>query len=191
MTLTYISRVWNVNISQTVWSRAKVPMMTLIQVDICYWMSCSMTLTYIFKVKLFTWLFWQVSVEKIKTILLPSERKSGICIEWRHRECCTSWPWRTFSRSWNLKCEYLRNSEILRKLFECDFYRRWYLSPNGINAIVVLRDLDPHFQGQAIAIKKCAGSGCPQADFPRPAMELLLSYTGIHVSNSQQSKCSL
>ena len=28
-------------------------------------------------------------------------------IEWRHWECCTSWPWPTFSRSRIFKSEYL------------------------------------------------------------------------------------
>ena len=37
---------------------------------------------------------------------------SQVCdIEWRHCECCTSWPWPTFSRSRIFKCEYLENGE--------------------------------------------------------------------------------
>ena len=38
-----------------------------------------MTLTYIVKVKLFKWLFGQVNVGKLQTLLLKLDRKSGIC----------------------------------------------------------------------------------------------------------------
>ena len=48
-----------------------------------------------FQVFLFTSKCW-----KIQTLLLPLDRKSGICIEWHHFECCASWVWPTFSWSW-------------------------------------------------------------------------------------------
>ena len=38
-----------------------------------------------------------------------------VAIEWCHCECCTSWPWITFSRSWNLKCAYFENVESEQK----------------------------------------------------------------------------
>ena len=79
-------------------------------------------------------------------------------IEWDNCECCTSWPWPTFSRSqtWND-----------RKSASYDLDRCWNLPSNGIIVNVVLRDLDLHFQGQIFscypfAIKNCAGSGWPR-----------------------------
>ena len=62
-----------------------------------------------------------------------------------HCECCTSWTWLPFSRSWILKCEYLENGESKQKLYDiCS----WYLPSNGTIANVVLHDLDLNFQSQ-------------------------------------------
>ena len=52
-------------------------------------------------------------------------------MEWRICQCCISWAWPTFSRSWNLKCEYLENDESWRIVLNYDNYWRWYLQYNG------------------------------------------------------------
>ena len=76
---------WNVNISKTVRASKKYSRMTFIEVDICHriWllrMLNSMTLTWIFMVKLFTQLFWRGW--KKQTLLLPWDRKSCICLSY-------------------------------------------------------------------------------------------------------------
>ena len=72
---------------------------TFIEIDICHRMEplrvlCFMTLTYIFKVILFKWLFEKAG--KMQTLLLPSYWMASL--RWS-----TSSPWSTFSRSLILK----------------------------------------------------------------------------------------
>ena len=54
-----------------------------IVVDNCHWMGPMQMLyfmmTYIFKLKLFKWLFWHVKAGSMQTLLLPSDSESGIC----------------------------------------------------------------------------------------------------------------
>ena len=52
---------------------------------------------------LFDWRISRKRWEIEQTLLLSINRKSRIYIEWRNCECCTSWPWPTFSRSQNFK----------------------------------------------------------------------------------------
>ena len=66
---------WNVNISKMVRSSKKCLSMTFIEFDIChrigpFQMLYSVTLTYIFKLKLCNWLFWQVNARKRQSLLL-------------------------------------------------------------------------------------------------------------------------
>ena len=48
---------------------------------------------------------------KIQPFVLLSGRSLVLTIVWRHCKCCTSGLLPTFSRSQNLKCEYLENGE--------------------------------------------------------------------------------
>ena len=55
----------------------------------------------------------------------------------------------------------------LEKMLKYNFYKGRYFPSNGTIVIVVVHNLDFHFQGQtfscyAFAIKKCSGSGCPR-----------------------------
>ena len=85
---------WNVNISRALRDSENAQLLLLknmifsIEWDYCD-LLYSMTLTQIFKVKLFKLLFWEVNAGKMQTLLLPSYRKSGIC----HR---TARPWMLF-----------------------------------------------------------------------------------------------
>ena len=55
-------------------------------------------------------------------------------IQWHHCKCCISWPWPTFLRLRNLKCEYLG----------------WYSPLNRTIVPRQLHDLDIHFQSQTL-----------------------------------------
>ena len=68
-----------------------------------------------------------------------------VAIEWRHCECCTSWPWLVYSQSRNFwkyaTFIYLQNDVIERKMLKYVFFRGWYWPSNGAIASVVHPDL--------------------------------------------------
>ena len=74
----------------------------------------SVTLTYIFKVKLFKWQFWQENAGKCMHCYCH-QIGSRVFI---------SWPWPTFSRSWYFKCDYLKNGESYRQRYVIWLLRR-------------------------------------------------------------------
>ena len=103
-----------------------------------------------FKVKILTFYltnFSQMVRDKTKITIVVQIGSHAFTIALCQYECCTSWPWPTFSRLRILKCEYLENGESQRKMLKCDFYRGWYSPSNVTIANVLLRDLDLNFQG--------------------------------------------
>ena len=88
-----------------------------------------MALIFVFKVKILTFFL-------ICEYLANGEGWSRHCCchqigSWAlASECCTSWPWPTFSRSRILKCKTVRAG---KKMLKYDFYRGWYLQLNGNN----------------------------------------------------------
>ena len=102
-------------------------------------------------------------------LLVPSDRSRVSIIEWLRCECCTSWPWPTFSRLRFFKYEYhdSRKRWELAKMLKYNFYRDWYLPSNGTILHIPLRDLDLNLQGQILScspfvIKNCTIDGCPR-----------------------------
>ena len=111
---------------------------------------------------------------KMQKLLLPSDRKSGIC----HRMVplwmlyIMIFTYNFNSRIW--KCKYLENGEKERKILKCDFYRSLYFSSYVTIENGVLLELDLSSEGQtfscyAFAIKKCTGIGWPRQDFSQHA----------------------
>ena len=79
----------------------------------------------IFKVKLLKWLFWQVNTGKCKRYYCHQIGILVFAIEWRNCECCTSWPWPTFSRSLILNVNILKTvrASVNAQIW---LYRGWY-----------------------------------------------------------------
>ena len=81
----------------------------------------------------------------MQTLLLPSDRKSGIChrLEWLR---ILSWPFPKFFKVINFEIWLSwKWWELAKKMLKCDFYRGWYLPSTVVN--VVLCDLDLNFPG--------------------------------------------
>ena len=105
----------------------------------------SMTLTYIFKVKMLRCYCDKYQLEKCKHYRCHQIGSQVFASELRHCYCCT------FSGSQNFKCEYLETTESWRKMLKYNFYKGWYLPSFGTNAIDVIHDLDLHFHGQTFS----------------------------------------
>ena len=107
----------------------------------------------------------------------------SVTVEWRCCKCWISWLWPTFSRSNNLKCEYLENGEPA-KMLKNDFYKGWYLPSNGPLRLVYSMTLTIIFKVKHFLVMHCYKTMCRQwmnpADLPRLTrpltMELLLFY---------------
>ena len=109
----------------------------------------SVTFPKIFKVKLSNWLFWQVNARKMQTLLLPSDRKSGICnrmVPLRMLSIMTlSYIFKvTKFDMWISRKRW----ELTKKCACMTFIQIKFFPSNGTIANVVLRGFDLNFQGQ-------------------------------------------
>ena len=130
----------------------------------------------------------------MQTLLLPSDRKLGIC----HRMVplrvlyIVIWPTFSMSRIWNMN---IWKRVKARKNAQVWLYRGWYLPSNGTIAIGVLRDLDIHFQGRTLSYYAFTINQPQAVDVPgrfastRTALatELLL----LHLKSSPNQTCCL
>ena len=109
--------------------------------------------------------WWEIE----QKLLLPSDGKSSIFMEWRYCGCCTLWSWHIFSRSRILKCEYLKNGDSWQKCsgitsIQVDICHRmvplrvlYSMSLTFIFKLILF----------ALAIKKLSKHQWPKADLPR------------------------
>ena len=106
----------------------------------------SLTLTFILMVKFLE--FFSCFANISQTV---RDRANQAChaFEWCHCECCTSWPWTTFSRPQNVNI--LKTVSASQKCSRTT-YRGWYLPSNETIVNTVLHDLDLNFQCQTFQV---------------------------------------
>ena len=134
-TFTYSFKVAHFETLKTMRANEKCSGMTFIKVDICQRMGplrmlYSMTLTYIFKVNHFKWLFWHVNASDGKcgiwcqccTISLKEWCHCQCCTfslkEWCHCQCCT------FSLKEWCPCQCCTFSLKLKHFLICSGYKK-------------------------------------------------------------------
>ena len=155
MTLTYFSghKFWNVIISKMVSASEKCSSMTFIEI---YNLPSNGTIVNLvlrdldlnlhsqtFRVAILTSKRW-----RMQTLLLPSDRKSGICHRMAPLRILYILTFTNIFKVTNYEKGISRKQWELEKMLKNDFYRGWYLPSNGTIVNVELRDLDINFHGQ-------------------------------------------
>ena len=109
-------------------------------------------------------------LRKMQTLLLPSDRKSGIChrmapLDRKSGICHRMAPLRMLYimiliyifKVMNLKMWISRKCWELAKMLKSDFYRGWYLPSNETISNIVLNDFVLNFHGQTLQVAILTG----------------------------------
>ena len=97
---------------------------------------------------------------KMQTLLLPSDRKSGICQRTAPLQMLHIVTLTYIFKVTNFEMWISQKTARVSEKYSIMTYRFWYLPSNGTIANVVLHHFDLHFQGQIIYLLCIGNTNC-------------------------------